>query len=413
MKTVLVSDIYDVTQISKSNDAPWKLMQQIMRESEAHEKVLFDFDGIELKEPWNNLEFKKLIADERVHIKVYGSEDVANSMIILCMSLKTDTSRIINADELIIDTPITENKNLKIMTERIRGGVSETAEGYELMLNDVIDQVGSHETVTAIKNVIDEHIKDDKSKKFLINTEYMFIQVNMVKVLAEMVVDYTSQGYNVDIISYEDETERDLKTYICLSCAIKLSTEAKVKIIKENLKPGTVGFLARYKDSKGKDMFGRYGNGEIVTSRPAIFLGVGRSKGTGKYAVKIQEFDGHTFQTRIQYQLDNDGERLKQPRTKNIIIDVDDIGIMASFVGSKYHFNLPIQDNINKMVAIYKIEEQEGTDEDGEELGSVIKTEKVTIPEFCKLVLDDFDIEYNREKLDEDILETKRILNLL
>ena len=96
MKTILVSEIYDVTQISKSNDTPWKLMKQLMEKED--QDVMFDFDGIELKEPWNNLEFKKLIADERVHIKVYGSEDVANSIKILCMSLKTDTERIINAE---------------------------------------------------------------------------------------------------------------------------------------------------------------------------------------------------------------------------------------------------------------------------------------------------------------------------
>lgn len=404
MREILVKSIYDVTQISKGNDEPWKLMQDIMVNAGADEHVMFNFKGVILREPWNNLEFKKFIADGRVHLRVYESEEIVNSIKIICMSLKTDTDRIERGAIRHVEAPKVENKSELEFVDSLCKEVYEREYGFELILNRVISQLGSYSTVDSIRTVIERYLNENNKAhaKFVINTGRMVIQSNVIEVLAETLLEYTANGYSVDVESTNKNVDKSLRTYMCLNGALKLNNRAKLRLIKENIKPGTVGFLAKYKESKGKDTFGRLGGGEVVISRPAIYLGMAKTD-DNRFVVKFREFNGNTFHTKLQYALDNDGATLSQPKTRVVTLEISEIGFMSMFIGSRYHFNMPIQENKEDMVVVYKCEVQNGTE--------ITTTEKITIPEFCKLVLDDHGVKYYREGLEEAIIETRNILD--
>ena len=81
MKEVIVSDIYNVTQISKSNDSAWIEIQKAIEHIEGD--VLLDFDEINLIDPFNNDQFMKMMANPRIHIRIYDEELAATLKIAL------------------------------------------------------------------------------------------------------------------------------------------------------------------------------------------------------------------------------------------------------------------------------------------------------------------------------------------
>lgn len=414
MKEIKVAEVYDVTQISKGNDKAWILLQreiEKLRAAGCTDDIMLDFDSIELFEPWLNMEFCKILQDDSIHLKIYNSDTLKATLDIKCLSLNSKEGRIHNVTAEYItyekdNMPegIKEKKE-NMMKAMLEKGVHETEDGYLLMLNDVIDQVGSRETVSAIKTLIYEHLDNNRSKKFVIDTEYMFIQKNILKVMAEMVKDLGESGMFVEIKSDDDETSAIISSYLELDFRTKLSQEEKVKIIKEQLKLGTVGLLGRYKQSRSKDELGRMGKGEVVTNRPAIYLGVGKKKSNESYVMKIREYSASPdkFCTKLDYSLDADGGELEELESSIIYINLDNIGFSRFFVGEMCHFSLPVQTSNYGCKSTYYIEEADGE--------TKIMTKRVTVPEYMKMVLDDFNVEYNREVLDGCIDETRKRLS--
>ena len=69
MREIIVQDVYNVTQISSSNNEAWERLLRIVNESD--DDVMLDFRGIQLIEPWNNLLFRKLMSKNNVYIRLH------------------------------------------------------------------------------------------------------------------------------------------------------------------------------------------------------------------------------------------------------------------------------------------------------------------------------------------------------
>mgnify|MGYP000844788877 FL=1 len=393
MKTIKVSDIYNVTQISKTNSDAWERLYKLM-ENET-EDVLFDFKDINLEEPWNNEAFKKFIGNERVHMKIYSSEKIKDTIELACKLGNLKTGRVINEDEIVEVEPVKDLKQEKLI-QNIVNNISIVEDTGMLYMPDVASQITNHSTVTALEKAIVGFAETTHIKKLAIDTETMFIQVNIIELLANMIGKLKSQGIDVIIMSRDPDISGKINMYRCFSGSRKLTPRERIKIFKETLQPNTVGMLSKFKDTRRVDEFGRKGDGKPIMCRVAIYKGIKNGQ------VHFITFNGKYFFTKLHYSLDHDGEELKNLVTEHYSMPVEQVGLTDKFTGLLYHFNLPIQYSKDDYIQSYC------EDEDG-----VIRQVQLTLPQYIKMVLDSFGVMYNGASLIYAITKTRDFLDKL
>ena len=159
------------------------------------------------------------------------------------------------------------------------------------------------------------------------------------------------------------------------------------------------GMLIKYKKSKALDDFGREGKGEVVSSRIAIYRGLKQSK-TGQPVAMIEVFNNNYFYTIEHWMVEHDYEEPTSLHSETLEIGLDELGVCDMFLGSKYHFLLPVQQNESETQVVIK---------EVDENGKNVKV-RCTIPERMKIVFDSWGVKYNEESLDEAIKNTKEFL---
>lgn len=399
MKEIIVSNVYPVTQISKGNNTPWEKLGAIAAEEQGD--ILFDFDGIELQEPWSNLEFKRLMSNPRVHLKVYSSEKLKDTINIMCLMANYKPNRVENEDIIQPGELSSKDKQIMNLAKRFEDNIDIGQGSGVLNICDVVDQIGSATTVDALEKALLNFSKNTNVKSFIVDTESIFIQMNIIERLAALIGKMMDNGIELSILSEDPDTAGNIRTYQCVAGTAKLTESDRVKIFKDNVAVNTVGMLSRFKETKGKDAFGRCGDGIPIICRPAIFRGV--VKESGHYLLRFTEFNGSTFFTKIHYKLEHDMEEHPGLISNEISIPITNIGLCNMFVGALYHFNMPIQYNPDDYITTYK--EEDGDDEDGD----VVQIKR-NLPEHIKSVLDEFKIKYNNMALIYAIGETFRYL---
>ena len=93
MREVKVRDIYTVDTISKNNQKAWIKLMDYLKTVPQDESVVFDFKGIEVKEPWAVQEFNLFMQDPRVHMVLWSNELTVNGINIM-QSLRSNTKEI-------------------------------------------------------------------------------------------------------------------------------------------------------------------------------------------------------------------------------------------------------------------------------------------------------------------------------
>jgi hypothetical protein len=401
LREIIVQDVYNVTQISSSNNEAWERLLRIVNESD--DDVMLDFRGIQLIEPWNNLLFRKLMSKNNVYMRLYMSEREKKVLDLLCKISKEDMpeGHIINVedDEIIEDVKqeVVPDKTFEL----IKGRVLECAKIIKskptkvvFEIPKVVDQLGSIKTIKAIEEVV-KQLNDEKGiKNFEVDAEGLFIQINIIEYLARVIGQMMQEGIELSLLSSDDDVMNKLSLYQQFANTRSLSAKERIKIFKETVKPLTVGMLSRFRNTRRVDAFGRKGDGIPIECRVAIFRKIDKEGN-----VYFWTFNGNTFCTRLHYSMDNDGEILSKPEVYDVAIPIGDVGLYDKYLGALYHFNRPIQYEPSDSITTYKI------NDDGE-----VTTRKVTLPEYIKLVLDDFNVRYNGEELLKDIAETNRQL---
>ena len=397
MQQVLVSNIYPVTNISKGNNKPWELLLDEVNKIEGD--VLFDFDGVELDEPWGNTAFRKMMQNPRVHLKIYSSEQTKETIDLMCAMGGMQTGRVQNEDILIVSNNLQENKEVTLLANRMRPYVKPADDGVvHIQIYNAVSQLGTNNTIDAIDKVIRETYKQTKANKFCLELSLISIGASTVRYFVQVINELEKDGMSIDVVSEDQDVMNTIQTCYSIIGTEAMSEQDRVKMFLETIQPNTVGMLSRFKDTKGKDDFGRKGEGKPITCRVAIFKGVERD--SDSYKMVFQQFNGGTFFTPTEYRLEHDGCNHPGLEQSTIKIPVKEIGLCDCFVGELYHFNLPVQYHADGMLPVCSMNDNGGVD-----------TVLMTLPEHIKQVLDCFHIEYSEAPLVFSIIETMKHLN--
>lgn len=399
MYTINVGKKFGYTQISKNNNKAYECLLDEINSVDENELIMLDFDSVDLKEPWLNDSFKKLLSIERVHMKIYCNEELKNTIELLCKIGNLKTGRIINEDIYV------EDESMEIVEEKPSALSIKLYNGFEieddvaiLEIYNIISQIGSEDTVKALKYAIQKINKDKDINKFVIKTADIFIQVSMINILSIVLYEFDKNGIDVVILSDDIDTSNKFGMYRIMNGRKEISSIDKIKIFENNVNINTVGMLSKFKATRRKDEFGRCGDGKPISCRPAIFKGM--FKKNDKYYLKFREYYTDSFITRIEYASEHDNENIDELPYKNTVIEIDELGFSDRFIGSLYHFNLPIQFSKDGYIDSYYL------NEDGN-----MKRVKKTLPNRIMEVLNDYGIEYDKMSLIFSIGESEKYLS--
>ena len=396
METITVKSFHMVDTISKTNSKAWELMTNILNEKQ--EDILFDFKDIEIVEPWANETFKKILANDHFHMKVYSADKTVNTINTLCKLGVMTPGRFFNEDVVAPPTLSKEEKKIIQMSKELQKYFIEHNGTAVLEIHRWIDQIGSMDTIPYIERAIMDFSEINGVSNIILDTAAMSIQKNVIELIANVIGRVYSLGINLNIMSTDKDVMNKLGLYQHLATNRNFSVNERYTIATELIPGKMVGMLAKYKKSKAVDEFGRQGEGVCISCRVAKFEGF--VKKDGRTCMKFESYNGNTFFTREHWALDNDGEELRELEGDTLEIPLDEIGVFDKFLGKRYHFLTPIQYEEKDNTTMYSL------DEDGKLVYS-----NSTIPMRIKLVMDSWGIDYDEASLIHAITETERILD--
>lgn len=393
MKVVNVKQAYNLSYIGRNND----IWRDMMKELDGEEAVLFDFRNVSLQEPWKNEQFKIFITDNRVHMKVYTAEEIKNTLDALLLLSNSNPGRIENENIVVKSVLSTKDKTRKMIETRLKGAIILEDEGkiVRFPINKLFSQIGDYLTIEGIKCAIQSTVEEnDKIETVIVDFGPMSIQTDVFEKISNMDEELGLNNIEIELESQNDQILGYIDILRCIKGAKDLTDTDKMERFSNMFKPGDVGMLTVFKETRKTDLVGRMGNGEALYCRPAIFDGFERSNGT--IYLLFRSFPKKFFYTRNHYYLDNDGERLSglNPLKQKFVIS--EIGLQREYTGTKGHFNAPIQYDPKDNISTYR----SGTTE----------VVRVTLPGYIKMVLDDHKYNYNRSRLLNDIITTEKYL---
>lgn len=398
MKNVMVKEIYSVDTISKGNYKAWLRLLDYVEKDESGEDILFDFKSIEVVQPWATPEFKMLMQNERVYIKLWCNETTVNSINIMCRLNGLSGNRAIN-ENIEPEKQLTkEEQQITKMSEELQSFIEDTSDNSAVLnIYKRFDQIGVPITVMYIAEAL-RKFKDRTGKTDLtLDAKSITIQTSVIENITNLIPDLKEDGINLTIKSNDKTVMNKIGMYRTLANNKEYSIDDKIRLIKSTLRPGKVGMLIKYKNSKATDEFGRKGNGTPVSCRVAIYKGM--KKIDNEICVVFTTYNGNTFYTQVHWNLEHDNNSLDKLESDTVKIPVNQFGMYKDFLGSLYHFITPVQKHAEDSMVMY------GIDSDGR-----VTHTKMTIPERIQAVLDDWEIEYDSDSIRDYIEETRKIL---
>lgn len=401
MREVGVRSVYNVDTISKGNQKAWiRLMEYMDKEVAPNEDVLFDFKGIEVVQPWATQEFKKFMQDERVHVKLWCSKDTVKSINIMCSLNSCSSGRAIN-EEIEVERKATKEE---LQIAKMANELQKYFEDDEfdntktsLLIHKRFDQIGVPVTVDYIEAAIKKYCEEKGKNYVTLEARNITIQPSVIKNITALISKFSTAGITFVIDSLDKDVMTKVGMYRSLEGSDVGSEQDKIRIIKNALHRGKVGMLIKYKASKAVDEFGRRGKGKTLSCRVALYKGMER--GADGIHVCFTTYDGNYFYTKAHWSLEHDNDDLKELKTEELSIPIDQFGMYSDFLGSQYHLITPVQMQSEHTMTMY------GVDESGS-----ITYSKLTIPERIKAVFDDWGIEYDSESLQMYIQKTREVL---
>lgn len=445
MRVVRVKDWCNIDNLTQDNS--WMdIYEHIKSEVKPNEKVILDFKGISVIEPWTLDTFGKILKHDNIYFRFTSSnkENLTNFVNRIKMKCVIEGLLVDRIDAIYVE-PVKVKTKAEIKVEK---GGEDIIKQFVISENDAvfnisayIDQFGSVDTVQSLIYAINKIHDNYEINEFLIITKRMFIQDNIIELLAKAIIEFGDMGINLQVDTDIEATAKKLGLFVYTASNESFTTEKKIKAFAE-LPLNMAGMLVKYKNSRAVDEFGRNGKGQVVSNRIAIFRGLCVKQGfntvdlvkkvhkiengqvfadlivetpKGKKEVQrwididllsvcIDSYHNDTFITHAEWESYHDGEMIDEkgneitelPKTR-VIESINNVGLMNKFLGKRYHFLRAVQKSKsdNKKI-ITKINEA----------GNCIR-EEVTIPERIKIVLEDWGEKVSFE-LERDIYESKK-----
>ena len=391
-----LKELYQVDTISQ--DKGWGKVHEAL--GDLQEDVEIDFSNINVVDPWQCPEFKKLLRDKHVHMVFVNSESMVNRIKMMCIIDGLDETRIRNKVVEVPREKTPEEKKIEHYGNELIPIFDVTPDGVAVLeLEKKYSQIQSTNTLNYVDYAIREIHNMQGLDKFILKIGKLVILPNVLQVIADMMVQYESEGFHLLVDCEDEETQKNMGLFIHIATTNKYDIKERSIAISKALKTNMPGMLIKYKKSKVLDDFGREGKGEVVSSRIAIYRGLKQSK-TGQPVAMIEVFNNNYFYTIEHWMVEHDYEEPTSLHSETLEIGLDELGVCDMFLGSKYHFLLPVQQNESETQVVIK---------EVDENGKNVKV-RCTIPERMKIVFDSWGVKYNEESLDEAIKNTKEFL---
>lgn len=396
---IKIRDQFNVHYITLSNSTIWNRIDKFVESLNTDEDILLDFKDVRLENPQMNKDFHNILRRHNVRFKIYNYSNLVEAIDMACKLCNAPTGRVENIGSVEIEQK-KPDKNIDADPDVIEKLLNfTTIEGNELRVDYCKAYYGM--TKQSMINSLDEAIQIKLSEasnitKITVDLNKIMVQKAIIKYLVELVDKY-SADYEFELLSLIGKEDFEMHSAIKNGLAKDLTAADKVKIMKRELKKNVVGLLIMYENKRGgKDTYGRVGNGEILWCRYAILKNVVNKGGIPMAIFKVYHLND--FHTTLHKSIENlDSQELKEDTLE---IEIDKLGFFDYFLGSEFHFNLPIQFD------------KEGTVSEWVEVEDCkAGIRNLTIPELAKHVLDENNIEYNREELQKAIDWTYEVLN--
>lgn len=401
MSVVKLKELYPATQVSSRNSEAWKLAFETAQSIEGNEEIIIDTEGMLIEDPCGNIDFKKLMTDKRVVLLLHNSSMIAELIKVFCISCGYDENRIRN--EGVITEIVTEKPKFDAeLVEMFKSSHTVEENNIIIDVSKSVSQVGSEMTAKSIIEAMRQLSVELGISDLILDFNSIHIQDNVLAPLHKLLKEL-SNDCSIKVANLPDARRFNTIKSADEGFNSEMPLVEKIKMFKESMALGTVGFLCKFKNSRKKDALGRCGDGIPLWSRYAIYRGCKKKGETVKDGL-ILAFDVYKpndFYTKVHQvmEFENSEPELKCMR---VTMDFEELGIFDRYTGTGYHFNLPIQykrkDSINMRVE----EKFQGK--------SCTIFGPVRLPEVAKYVLDDFGVKYNKEKLEEAIAKTNNIL---
>jgi hypothetical protein len=389
--------------------------------------ITIDFHGINVVEPWDFSSFKQLIKKENIYMKFTNCEELVNRIKMMYLFDGYDENHVEN---VVIEMP----KEKTLEERRIEMYSAEIVKSFEIEDNKAYfkvanryDQLQNTNTVAYIKAAIDTIVEKHGVNKVLLDFEGIKALNNVLEIFADLIVDYASKGIDLNINIVDEEDYKNMGLFMYKATTKVFDDKAKFEVVRDiaKEKPLLCGMLLTYKKSRALDEFGRSGKGEVISSRIAIFAGLGPAgsnkglvknilgidvkgevaldygdKKSGRVVAKFITFNSNYFCTKTQWLVEHDNELLESLKFDVVEVSMDELGFGDHFLGSRYHFIEPIQKDIKENTTLIV-----GINDNGSNIKKLC-----TIPERIKVVFDDWGVKYNSKELDNAIELTRKQL---
>lgn len=393
-------DLYAVDRISQNKG--WIKVHSALKELGTDDDIQIDFSGIKVMDPWDCPEFIEILKDPKIHMLFKNRDELVTRIKMTCILNGAHPENIENIE---VEKPKEKTPEERKIEQYGEGLVKlfEKNDAYPdsliLDLRKKYTQLQNTSTLNYIKYAIDKVHNDTGVKRYIIIIGKMSILDNVLELFANIIIKYKSRGICVEIDLDNPEAVTKMGLYLHKETAKEYTVKERATHIKKRIKNGLPGMLIRYKKSKGLDDFGRFGKGEVISSRIAIIREVKVRKKDNKIVAVVESYNNDYFFTRQQWMIEHDNEQLPCINVDKLEIPLEELGFADDFLGSSYHFLEPVPyddtDNCKVIVAI---------DEDGR---NVIK--KCTLPERMRYVFDDWGIDYTHDDLEDYIGRTKLV----
>lgn len=395
-----LKELYPVDTLSQ--DKGWGKVHEAL--GDLQEDVEIDFSNINVVDPWQCPEFKKLLRDKHVHMVFVNSESMVNRIKMMCIIDGLDETRIVNKVVQLPKEKTPEEKKIENYGRNLipyfdYENDPERGDTAVLELEKKYSQIQSTNTLSYVDYAIREIHNMQGYDNFVLKLGKLVVLPNVLHVIATMMVQYEKEGFHLLVDCDDEDTQRDMGLFIHNETAHKYNNKERKESIQKELKIGQAGILIKYKKSKALDDFGREGHGEVVSSRVAIYRGLDKNN-NGQVAASIEVFSDNYFYTVDQWMVEHDYEVPTSLHSEIVKIPLDELGICDLFLGSKYHFILPIQQKESENRVVIKEVDTNGNN---------IKVQ-CTIPERMKIVFDSWGIDYDKPLLEEAIKTTREEL---
>jgi hypothetical protein len=427
MKTIMVSTLV------KGRLQPGKSMKDLLDSltksirTSRDKDVELDFNGVTISDTITiDDNFKKLLVDDKykaVRLKFYNESQIVKMSKLLLRLSKCDENKVENVSPVVTmayqtaDDVYQETKKSKRIKEKFLNQAIVVDDEHKCIVlyyhktpdgTMIMNDMNTKDVVIAMRDAVLAKLTETGYSKAIIDFADMQLFTNRSEVIAaamsNLFSSMSSKGYEMDF-KLEKEEDRRLLEMTHEIPSMSTDSEEILEKIDNNLEVGSIGLLSEYvqKDSK-VDKFGHYGNGQVATRQPAIYLG------RDGEMLKFRVYDTHTFMRRIDWivkqkeQEEQGITTLRQDKSfklkyRDVEISLDSIGICKFCNGSRFYFSLAIQTKEDEFLETH-YKNEDGT------YGVV----KVMLPKMIEMVLNEQNQEYNLKMLMLCVEETYKHL---